>query len=86
MPAQPWTLERAQRFTMPIGKYRGSTMAQIALADPAYLEWCAENLDRGVQKAAQTILEAEPQPAGSVTRPAPAAAEEPEEPFDEFDA
>ena len=37
-PPQPWTVERARAFTMPIGKYKGRTVAQIGLADLHYLK------------------------------------------------
>jgi hypothetical protein len=30
---QPWDLERAQRFTMPFGKFKGSTLAAIAMTE-----------------------------------------------------
>jgi hypothetical protein len=64
-PPQPWTAERARNFKMPIGKYKGRTVGQIGLVDIAYLEWCAENLDRGIQRAAQVYL-AHAEPAGAV--------------------
>jgi uncharacterized protein (DUF3820 family) len=40
----PWTLARASRFTMPYGKHRGRTLAELA-DDPAgrdYLRWLAD--------------------------------------------
>jgi hypothetical protein len=55
---------------MPIGKYKGRTVAQIGLADPEYLEWCAQNLDRNIQKAAQVYLDGEPATVGAATPPA----------------
>jgi hypothetical protein len=73
-PPQPWTLERARAFKMPIGKYKGRTIGQIALADPEYLAWCAETMDRNIGMAAKTYLagEGQPVPVG------------PAEEFDEF--
>lgn len=66
-PAQPWTIERARAFVMPLGKYKGRTIGQIGLADPAYLEWVAETMDRNVGMAAKTYLEHEQAPATVAT-------------------
>ena len=76
----PWTPERARAFTMPIGKYKGRTIAQIGLADRPYVEWMAENLDRNCQKAAEVYLESLAEPASARTSPATSGAAE----FDEF--
>lgn len=62
----PWTLERAERFTMPFGKHEGRTIAEIDRIDRNYLKWLAETCDRNVQRAAITYLEATP------SRPQPA--------------
>lgn len=44
----PTPLEFVPEWTMPIGKYRGNTLAQIAETDRgrSYLEWAAANLDQ----------------------------------------
>jgi hypothetical protein len=56
---RPWDFERARRFVMPIGKFRGSTMAAIAMTEEGrnYLQWGVENFDRGVQMACKVMLE-----------------------------
>jgi hypothetical protein len=56
LPPQPWTLERAEAFVMPFGKYRGFTIGAIGRTNRGYLEWVASTLDRGMQKAARIYL------------------------------
>lgn len=38
----------AGRFTMPIGKYRGYSLSDIAEMDRGYIQWGAENLKGSV--------------------------------------
>lgn len=54
---KPRTPEWAAAFVMPIGKYRGSTVAEIGRVDRGYLQWAAENLDKGIAEAARIHLE-----------------------------
>lgn len=57
-----WTIERARAFVMPIGRYKGQTVEQIAEHDREWLEWAARTLQqRGPRAACQTFLNAKPQ-------------------------
>ena len=31
-------------YVMPFGKYKGSTLEEIYIEDPSYLEWCVDEL------------------------------------------
>jgi hypothetical protein len=56
---QPWNLDRARRFVMPIGKYRGYAMSEILRADPGYVQWVAATPAlscRNAPKAAKLLL------------------------------
>ena len=45
-------------YTMPLGKYRGITLAEIAVADRSYLEWAAVNLGKPrMRKVIQFFLD-----------------------------
>lgn len=50
-----WTIERARAFTMPFGKHKGKSMAELPIG---YLKWIVETFeDRGIRSAALAILE-----------------------------
>jgi hypothetical protein len=53
---QPWTPQRARDFVLPIGKHRGKTLDEVYRQHPDYLRWLAENVGRGVGRAAQNYL------------------------------
>jgi hypothetical protein len=56
----PWTLERARRFILPYGKYRGRSVGDLtaSVIGRDYLRWLAANTDGNVAKAAGIALEA----------------------------
>jgi uncharacterized protein (DUF3820 family) len=53
-----WTIERARAFTMPYGKHKGRTVAELAETGPgrSYLRWVAENVDGNAGMAAAIVL------------------------------
>ena len=61
----PWTLERAQAFEMPYGKYKGRLMTAIPRD---YLGWLVANLEdgKGPKIAAALILEQPPKPKNPI--------------------
>jgi transcription elongation factor Elf1 len=64
---RPWTLERALRFELPFGKYRGSKVGELAKTGRgrSYLKWMAENLSGNPATAARIALANDPfQPQG----------------------
>ena len=42
---EPMTLERALKFTMPIGQYKGVGLLEIARLDMGYLTWARSNME-----------------------------------------
>jgi uncharacterized protein (DUF3820 family) len=46
----PQNSDNWREFVMPFGKYRGFTLANIALDDPEYLTWAAEKLTGTIQR------------------------------------
>lgn len=51
------TSERAANFTMPFGKYRGRTLADIGEQDIGYLRWGAKEWDRTLGRAVRFHLD-----------------------------
>lgn len=51
------TPARAAAFVVPVGKYRGMTLADIGERDPEYLRWGAGTWDRALGRAAKFHLE-----------------------------
>lgn len=50
--AAPMTYERSRGYVMPIGKYRGKTIAEIGdEMDPSYLQWAANNMPKSIARA-----------------------------------
>jgi uncharacterized protein (DUF3820 family) len=56
---QPWDLERARRFTLPFGKFKGRSLAELAETSEGmdYLRWAAENMDGNAGIACRLVLE-----------------------------
>jgi uncharacterized protein (DUF3820 family)/predicted RNA-binding Zn-ribbon protein involved in translation (DUF1610 family) len=54
----PWTIERANAFTMPFGKYQGRSVGELALtpAGKDYLRWVAESVSENAGIAAAIAL------------------------------
>jgi hypothetical protein len=58
------TPERALAFTMPFGRYKGRTLAEIQDQNPDYLRWLATECSaRTVRRAAAYLIaQQEPRP------------------------
>ncbi len=54
----PWSFARAEAFTMPFGKHRGKTLADLAKSEQGrdYLRWLAASDYGNAQKAAEIVL------------------------------
>lgn len=44
-------------WVMPIGKYKGKGLNDIAATDPDYLRWASENLSGNVQRRVKEFLD-----------------------------
>jgi len=45
------------KFTMPLGKYKGKRLDEIKMQDPDYLRWAAENMHASLQRKIEKYLE-----------------------------
>lgn len=54
----PRELEENQNdFSMPFGKYKGSTLLEISRSDPDYLMWAASTLKGNIQRRINLFLD-----------------------------
>lgn len=53
----PLTPEQARAYPMPFGKHKGSTLGEIGLKDPAYIQWVATTCEDPARQAARAYLD-----------------------------